>query len=177
MKRSELERALKTLQREYAVLLQMQEAIDTFIQDAITNLQKALGPCIREGEEVNEAGSEQVQRCDQAIRFALARLTRARENETWTRYQVMQSLYEGMDGGNQYASMRETIIIQRPVEAESIEVTDPFTEGLVSLSVFKTKGGGMFAIDTSFLLHFPDALVPSPFDSNVIFDLAVKKDG
>jgi len=53
-----------------------------------------------------------------------------------------------------------------------VTVTDPDTKGLVELSIYKHEGGGMFAIDSSFLDQvvntddFDRAIIPDPFSDN-----------
>jgi hypothetical protein len=53
-----------------------------------------------------------------------------------------------------------------------VTVTDPDTKGLVELSIYKHQGGGMFAIDSSFLDQvvntddFDRAIIPDPFSDN-----------
>jgi hypothetical protein len=58
-------------------------------------------------------------------------------------------------------------------------VIDPDTKGEVEISVFKDmSSGGMFAIDTSWLLEFDDDVeirVPSPFNDEEL--LLVEEDG
>jgi hypothetical protein len=62
--------------------------------------------------------------------------------------------------------------IEKPMEGESISVSDPGSGADVTLSVFKVSGGGIIAIDTSYLIAQPDLVVPSPFDSHVLLDLS-----
>jgi hypothetical protein len=62
--------------------------------------------------------------------------------------------------------------IEKPMEGESINVSDPESGVPVTLSVFKVAGGGIIAIDTSYLTVQPDLVVPSPFDSHVLLDLS-----
>jgi len=59
---------------------------------------------------------------------------------------------------------------ERPLYVCEIVVQDPDTGGDVPLSVYKTSGGGMIGIDTSYLEQVRD-IVPSPFDDGVRLDL------
>jgi len=56
-----------------------------------------------------------------------------------------------------------------------ITVTDPDSQSPVELSVFKHEGGGMFAIDSSYLIQeFEDDLdpvIPDPFNADDILIL------
>lgn len=62
-----------------------------------------------------------------------------------------------------------------PCFVGTISVLDPDSHGQVELEVYKTGGGGMVAIDASYLERVR-TVVPSPFDDDVLLDLSTDDD-
>lgn len=53
------------------------------------------------------------------------------------------------------------MIVSKAEYVTEVEVTDPDTNGTITLEVFKHPNGGMFAMDVSFLETFDDDVRPS----------------
>jgi hypothetical protein len=104
-------------------------------------------------------------------KLAHAIVSRMHENDPGT---IMSDQPEAEE-----ASLRELIaeVMAQPLTEthttkyiQEVVVRDPDSGGDVSMEVHKVEGGGMFAIDSSFLEQVTDT-IPSPFDDGVVLRL------
>jgi hypothetical protein len=130
------------------------------------------------GNGIDQRSSvEDILNCEETVLYALTDYFKAQNDEDlpllhWS-FLINQRTKTDLTGANivgVHQSLRTAQFVKE------VTLTDPDTKGDVELSVYKHMGGGMFAMDSSFLDQcvntddYDRPIIPDPFSDNGVED-------